>query len=73
MYYIFYTNGTVTNREFVNQRFQQEYLHWCERTLDKYPDNLEWDKTIERLREEKIIDIENEKIYLKELVLGHIK
>ena len=52
---------------------QQEYLHWCERTLDKYPDNLEWDKTIERLREEKIIDIENEKIYLKELVLGHIK
>lgn len=52
---------------------QQEYLHWCERTLDKYPDNLEWDKTIERLREEKTIDIENEKIYLKELVLGHIK
>ena len=35
--------------------------------LDKYPDNLEWDKTIEMLREEKIIDIENEKIYLKEL------
>lgn len=42
-------------------------------TLDKYPDNLEWDKTIEMLREEKIIDIENEKIYLKELVLGHIE
>lgn len=52
---------------------QQEYLHWCEMTLDKYPDNLEWDKTIEMLREEKIIDIENEKIYLKELVLGHIE
>ena len=52
---------------------QQEYLYWCERTLDKYPHNLEWDKIIERLREEKIIDIENEKIYLKELVLGHIK
>ena len=50
---------------------QQEYLHWCERTLDKYPDNLEWDKTIERLREEKIIDIENEKIYLKERKLRY--
>lgn len=52
---------------------QQKYKLWCRTTLDKYPDNLEWDKIIKRLREENIIEIEDEKIYLKELVVGHIK
>lgn len=51
--------------------FQNEFKMWCKGNLENCPDRLECEKAIMRLYGQKMIDIEDGKIYLKECVIGH--